>query len=397
MVAALEESRQYPAAAAAAEDAARLAPENAAPVRALARLYKHLGRPENAASLLERLLELDPNDAAAWYEYAQLARYTYSLPIGTEDKAFARAAACAGNDWLMLELVAQYFLEQLKFAEAADIYGRLFANNPAAADNPVTCRDYARALQECSRAGEAAKFTNIALQRCRAIAAVSAGEDREIIRREEAMLLLQAGRAEEELAVLRSIRHDASAAGANYARPEYLPSTPDRLCRLRQIIAARDVVIFLQGPSFADFAERMGRLRGADFAIVTLSSFPPVEEQLQRHLGQLADVLVITHPDFLSVWQSELLEFLTRPSRPMLLSTVYAMSNLQKIGIAPGEFLARYDDRLLFAYPAGGPPLPSRPRISKPAIACRCCFLCYSWAGRSVCFWLAPMAARIQT
>jgi hypothetical protein len=44
-----------------------------------------------------------------------------------------------------------------------------------------------------------------------------------------------------------------------------------------------------------------------------------------------------------------------------LLTTHYALSNLQEQGSAPEHFVSQYDERLLFAHPAGGPPLPSCP------------------------------------
>jgi tetratricopeptide (TPR) repeat protein len=366
LVALLEENHQYAAAMTEAQEAATLAPELAAPVRMLARLQTHLVRYEDAAQTLERLLTLAPNDALAWFEYGQLARYTYALPIGTEDKAFAKAAACAGDDWLLLEMVAQYFLEQLKFPQAAECYDRLFANSPAARDNPVTCRDYARCLKACGRDGEAAKMNDVGLNRCRAMEAVSTGEDLEILRREEALLLHEAGRADDERAVLRSIRDAAGLAGINYTRPEYLPSTPDRLRRLQNIVASRDVVIFLQGPSFADFAARMSEVADIDFAAATLGSFPPVEQQLRQHLGRGADLLGFTHPATVRSWYPELQEFLKRSANNLVLTTYYALSNLAELNSSTEQFVAQHDYHLLFACPARGPPLPCRPLHFEP-------------------------------
>ena len=86
-----------------------LAPMLAAPVRTLARLQMHLIQYEEAAKTLEQLLAIDPDDARAWFEYGQLARYTYSLPIGTEDKAFERAAKCAGTTGLSWKWLPNIF------------------------------------------------------------------------------------------------------------------------------------------------------------------------------------------------------------------------------------------------------------------------------------------------
>ena len=120
-------------------------------------------------------------------------------------------------------------------------------------------------------------------------------------------------------------------------------------------------MIFLQGPSFEDFAARMSEVVDINFAVATLGSFPPVEQQLQRCLGRGADLLVFTHPATLRSWYPELQEFLARPSDNLVLTTRYALSNVQEYDGDATRFVAQHNDRLLFAYPAGGPPLPSRP------------------------------------
>jgi tetratricopeptide (TPR) repeat protein len=258
-------------------------------------------------------------------------------------------------------MVARYFLEQHKLSRAAECYERLINWNPRAIDNTVTCRDYARCLMECNRANEAADIIDTGLECARSRTTAAIGEDLDITRREQALLLLQAGRSAEAIAILRSIRDNAVAEGFNFERPEYLTSTPRRLQRLRDIVAGRDLVAFLPGPSLADFAPRLDELAGADFAAAALGSFPPIERELKARLGRGADFLAATHPSLVGAWYPELQEFFARPSPTLLLTSHYALSNLQAHGTDLEKFVAQHDDRLLLAYPAGGPPLPSRP------------------------------------
>jgi len=72
------------------------------------------------------------------------------------------------------------------------------------------------------------------------------------------------------------------ASGPGYDRAEYLPQTREQLARLAEIVDSRDVFALLQGPSFATFAARLNEFAGFEFAIATLNSFPPVEQQLRR-------------------------------------------------------------------------------------------------------------------
>jgi tetratricopeptide (TPR) repeat protein len=361
LVASLEARSRYPEAEIIARQAITLAPELAEPLRTLARVQTQLARPADAANTLASLLALAPDDPLAWFEYGQFARYTYDLPAEAADQAFSRAADLAVGDPHLLEMVAQYFLEQHKFSKAAESYERLLNCNPRALDNTVTCRDYARCLLECNRANDAADVINAGLECALSRTTAAVGEDLDITRREQALLLLQAGRSGGATAVLNAIRDSAVAPGFNFERPEYLPSTPKRLQRLRDIVAGRDLVAFLPGPSLTDFAARLDELVSADFAAAALGSFPPIERELKGRLGRGADFLAATHPSLVGAWYPELQEFLVRPSPNLLLTSHYALSNLQAHGTDFGEFAARHDDRLLLAYPAGGPPLPSRP------------------------------------
>src|SRR5262249_29773407 len=68
-------------------------------------------------------------------------------------------------------------------------------------------------------------------------------------------------------------RSRASLRAPRYDRAEYLPRTRERLQRLAQIVAARDVFVLLQGPSFATFAARLHESAGFEFAVATLNSF----------------------------------------------------------------------------------------------------------------------------
>jgi hypothetical protein len=175
------------------------------------------------------------------------------------------------------------------------------------------------------------------------------------------LLLLQAGREGEATDILATIRDRAKPAGPNYARPEYLPRTFERLQHFEEIVGERDVIMLLPGPSFADFAVRMNEIRDANFATAMLNSFPPVDEEVRRQLGRGVDILMLSQPASVRSFYGELQEFLCRESPNLLLTTSYALSGLQALGSSEAEFIARFDNRLLFSDANGGPPLPSRP------------------------------------
>jgi tetratricopeptide (TPR) repeat protein len=321
----------------------------------LARIQFQLLRLESAAKTIEALLAIAPENGWAWFEYGKILWNSFDRA----DSAFERAGDLSGNDGALLAGVAQRFLYDLDYEKAARYYERLLNLHPNMWDNFVICRYYATCLKETARTQEAVDIISAALKSCRLAAKRAQGEGLELIKREEALLLSQAGRLDESFSALQSIR-DVAAPTPRYDRAEYLPRTPERLQRLAEIVDSRDVFVLLQGPSFATFAARLHEFADFEFAIATLNSFPPVEQELRR-INRRADILLFTQPGSIRAWHPELMKFLARSPPNLVVANRYALSGLSGFGVSEREFVARHDKRLLLVHSDGGPPLPSRP------------------------------------
>jgi tetratricopeptide (TPR) repeat protein len=320
----------------------------------LARIQFQRRRFDDAAKTIEALLAIAPENAGAWFEYGKILWNSY----GRADRAFERAAELSGNDSVLLAGIAQQFLYDLNYEKAAKCYEQLLNLHPSMWDNFVICRYYATCLKEIARTQEAADIITKALKSCRLAAKRAKGEGLELIKREEALLLLQAGRVDESFAALQSIQAIAPPA-PRYDRAEYLPRTPQRLRRLAEIVGSRDIFVLLQGPSFATFAARLHEFAGFEFAVATLNSFPPIEQELRR-INRYADILLFAQPGSICSWHSELMEFLARASPNLVVANRYALSGLSEFGVSEREFVARHDKRLLLVH-SDGSPLPSTP------------------------------------
>jgi len=321
----------------------------------LARSQFQLLRFEAAARTIEALLAIAPENGWAWFEYGKILWNSFDR----SDGAFERAGHLSGNDSALLAGVAQQFLYDLDYEKAAKYYERLLSLHPNMRNNFVICRYYATCLKQVSRTQEAIEIVSAALKSCRLAAKGAQGEGLELIKREEALLLSQAGRLDESFSALQSIR-DVAAPTPRYDRPEYLPRTPERLQHLAQIVDSRDVFVLLQGPSFATFSARLHEFAGFEFAIATLNSFPPVERELRR-INRHADILLFTQPGSIRAWHPELMKFLARSPPNLVVANHYALYGLSEFGLSEREFVARHDKRLLLVHSDGGPPLPSRP------------------------------------
>jgi tetratricopeptide (TPR) repeat protein len=350
-------SRRYAEAEAVAATAVQCCPSSLELRLALARIQFQLRRFEDAARTIEALLAITPGHAWAWFEYGKILRNSFHR-LGKADRAFERAGDLAGNDGALLAGVAQQFLYDLDYRKAAKFYARLL-NVPDMRKNFVIGRHYATTLREIGRTDEADDLIVAALESCRSAAKCAAGEGLQLLKLEEALLLHEAGRSEESDQTLRSIKRIAVSSSC-YERSEYLPRTPERLQRLAEIVGSRDVFVMLQGPSFAAFAARLEEFAEFEFAVATLNSFPPVEQELRR-IDRHAEVLLFAQPGSVRSWHSELTEFLARPAANVVVTNRYALSGFSEFGMSESEFIARHDERLLLVHSDGGPPLPSRP------------------------------------
>ena len=354
----LLDSLRYAEAETVAAAAVQCCPSSTELRLVLARIQFQLRRFEDAARTIEDLLAITPEHAWAWFEYGKILRNSYHH-LGLADRAFERAGDLSGNDCALLAGVAQQFLYDLDYGKAARFYERLLNLVPSRWENFVICRHYATCLKQIGRTEEAANIIVAAIDSCRIAGKRAEGEGLELIRLEESLLLLEAGRLDELDQALRSIKRIAASA-PRYDRPEYLPRTPERLQRLAEIVDSRDAFVLLQGPSFATFAARLDEFADFEFAVTTLNSFPPVEQELRR-IDRHADVLLFAQPGSVRSWHSELMEFLARPSQNLVVANRYALSGFSEFGVSESEFIAWHDKRLLLVHSDGGPPLPSRP------------------------------------
>jgi len=303
----LLENLRYAEAETVAAAAVQCCPSSTELRLVLARIQFQLRRFEDAARTIEALLAITPGHAWAWFEYGQILRNSYHH-LGLADRAFERAGDLSGNDSALLAGVAQQFLYDLDYGKAAKFYERLLKLVPSMWENFVICRHYATCLREIGRTEEAVNIIVTAIEGCRIAAKRAAGEGLELIKLEESLLLLEAGRLDESDQSLRSIKHIAASAPC-YDRPEYLPRTPERLQRLAEIVDSRDIFVLLQGPSFATLAARLDEFADFEFAVATLNSFPPVEHE-RRRIDRHADVLLFAQPGSVRSWIRNLWNFL---------------------------------------------------------------------------------------
>ena len=355
----LDESFRYLDAERRIAEDIRLCPSSAALRLMLAYVQFQRRHLDDALQTTDALIAIAPDCAKGWYQQGKILSVSFER-LGMADKAFERAADMCGNDYPLLELIAQHFLYELEYKRAAEYYERLIAGAPGALENPVTCRHYARSLREKGRGASAQTLLEKGLKSCQTISRRSSGDALGLAMRERALLYFEAGQLDDADTELRKTARVAGSA-PDFDRAEYLPGTRTRVERMSKVIDGRDLFIMLQGPSFADFVTHAHEFGRFDFAVATINSFPPIEEELSRGINRGADILLISHPGTIQAWHRELEDFLSRSSPNLLVTTRYALSALNDFGSDQDAFITRHDERLLLIQPYGGPPIPSRP------------------------------------
>jgi tetratricopeptide (TPR) repeat protein len=326
----------------------------------LARLQSSVMRYDRAIETLDALTDLDPFNPEVWLLMGEVAANSYDR-IDLAVSAHDRAVELAGSDIEVLLKAARYFRYNRYFEKAAGLFRRVMELDGSATLRPEFCRDFAECLRETGQQDEALRIAALGLEIYGRMKREAPQETWEWLSVLQADILLQAGVRDKAAEVLRSMPALRPPAGAPYDRSEYLPDTAARLDRLRRIVENRDVVVALQGPSLAMLEERIDKLAGLDIRYATVNVFPPVEDRVLARIGRQVDILSVLNMAITRSWYDELSAFLTRPTPNLLITQPYALGSLTEHGTTQAEFLARYDERLLYVPANAGPGFPSRP------------------------------------
>ncbi len=343
------------------QDAVFRFPDDESTWLCLANILRHQLKFAECKSILERAISRNPASARLWLTYAQLAKDSHDpgiLAFSAADDAFHQAAENAGSDFEIQVLAADHFVEARKFAEAVVYYERVIDVIPDSILRMLVARRLARCLRATGRNADGARYSELAFQLCQSLLASSDPSRQKNLLKEVARIQFERDKPVDAARVLNNLKRETA---INYGHTEYFLQSAERIRRLRDKLSGKDLVIFCQGPSFANFAERLEELDGTDVVFAALGAFPPIEERLQKALRRPLDYVFITSAETMGYWHKELSEFLAFNPTSMLVTSKHAFSKLPSQGVHAAQFIDDYDEQLIAIYPADGPPTPSNP------------------------------------
>lgn len=132
----------------------------------------------------------------------------------------------------------------------------------------------------------------------------------------------------------------------------YLPDTEARIERLRRVINKRPVAIILHGPSLKELESRITELEDCDICYFSLNTFRPAEKHILARINRNFSVVMVSailagaYGNTTDV--NDFIEFLERPEDNIFISERDSFRPVEAQGFAFGEFVKKYDKKLLF-------------------------------------------------
>ncbi len=128
----------------------------------------------------------------------------------------------------------------------------------------------------------------------------------------------------------------------------YLPSTEQRIQRLRGLIAGRPVAIIVQGYSATELEERIGEIADCDICYASMSAFWVVEKYILSKIGKRLTVAQCSPIPGLNLEMDNVLAFLKRQEENVFIT---AKPSLHQDNMPEwfqyDEFIAEHDRKLL--------------------------------------------------
>jgi tetratricopeptide (TPR) repeat protein len=336
----------------AAEVATRERPQDPAAWIALSQACQALADDKAAQAAGRRALELAPDNTAA---LRQLAESLFHGPGMAEARPlFERLLVLAPTDLLALHYLYYYAMFESDYRRAVELRQTMDRHYPG---SPETSASIGLAYKVMGNATSAAEHYGRAASCC--------DEDHPFpYGRYAAMKPVfadHAGSASESERLSAALCREDGEGIPDLANSKYPDNCAQAIEHLQRITAGRDIFIFGFGPSLEQITARRTEIAALDFASMTLSNFPIIEENVLIPIGKRLDMLCITHPGVAENHAAAIREWLSAVPTAVLAATLwmrdYAASNGRP------DFLMGHPDRLLWLDAFNGrlPPSPEHP------------------------------------
>ena len=150
--------------------------------------------------------------------------------------------------------------------------------------------------------------------------------------------------------ILRKMSADIQPESLHYDTESYFSDTWDRIKRLREIVAGRDIAIMALGPSLDEFEARLEEFKpyGEKLCFFGTSQYGISEKNICEPLGTNHPVIFETSPIYINTIMPQVIPFLERPEKNLMITVPLAMDNLKYPNIDRAEMEQKYGEKMLY-------------------------------------------------
>src|SRR5215831_5807463 len=345
---------------AAAQEAVAQRPNDPAAWIALSQACQVLVDEEGTLSAARRAFELQPDNIAAIRHFAA-SLFQSGYGAVEARSLFERLLVLAPDDAVALHYLHYFAMFDRDYRRAIDLSEALARAHPG---DPVTSARIARAHKLMGNSIAATEHFARA-------AALCANEHYPFPDGPYAPLMpvftALAGDPTGSRKLSRELCQESGLGLADLSNPRYPDDTVAAIVRLQERVAARDLFIFGFGPSLVEITSRREELTSLEFASMTLSTFPLIEDNLLRPIGRRVDIVCMTHPLVVQNYAAAIREWFSAVPTAILTLPVWLRAYAALTG-GPDFLLARSDHLFWFdCFSEDLPPSPVNP-LHFPAV-----------------------------
>ena len=354
--------------------ATKSAPHDSRPLVALVQLLIQQHRHSEAARMLEKAIEVDPDltDAHHWLGRGRHLQMDFfgaaealnrAASIAPEDgeihfhlgRALAeigtRSAEAAQIQRRAIELAgfrSDYVWPAVNWhlvrgeLEVAEEYVRaLIARHPT--NDPAPYYSLGKILNMRREEDAAVQVLKGALERCDALAPTDSINIYDIAAY-RGRILHEMGEREQAAATFRNIGRTTPVDSFVFDPEIYGKDTIARIQRLQRIVSGRDVALLCHGPSVSQLESVIDRLAGLNICFVSFNRFAVVETHLLGRIDRHIDIIAETSATETAGYIDYIAAFLDRDEDNLMLTSRQALSLLAY----PRNIEDQHENKLLF-------------------------------------------------
>lgn len=170
----------------------------------------------------------------------------------------------------------------------------------------------------------------------------------------EAQTLILLDRIDEARASLKRSSELRPPSSYIYGTDCYLPDTPARLARLKEIVRARDIMLFCHGPSIGEMNKWWPRFEEFDACLFAVNKFKVFESGFLQPSNRHIDAIVRSHHQDIKASIDQVVEYLSRPEDNVMFTAHWAMNKIGGAGIDRSEIDANFSHKMIYFGAAEG-------------------------------------------